>query len=412
MTTADKLSSADLIALEERYGAHNYHPLPVVLQRGEGVYLWDVEGKRYYDFLSAYSAVNQGHCHPKIIQALKDQAEQLTLTSRAFHNDVLGRYEKFITQYFGYDKVLPMNTGVEGGETAIKLCRKWAYEIKGIPVNQAKILFVSGNFWGRTLAAISASTDPSSTGGFGPYMPGYEIIPYNDLKALTEALQDPNVAGFMVEPIQGEAGVVIPDDDYLPRAYELCREHNVLFIADEVQTGIARTGRLLCCDHYGFKPDILILGKALSGGVFPVSAVLTNDEVMLTIGPGQHGSTFGGNPLACAVAMAALQVVQEEDLSRQAEKLGHIFRDRLQTELVDKCELVELVRGKGLLNAIVINDDPESDTAWNICLKLAENGLLAKPTHGNIIRFAPPLVMTEEQLHECCDIIIKTIREF
>lgn len=412
MTTTDNLKGADLIALEDRYGAHNYHPLPVVLSRGEGVFLWDTEGKKYYDFLSAYSAVNQGHCHPKIIQALKEQAGQLTLTSRAFHNDVLGRYEKFITEYFGYDKVLPMNTGVEGGETAIKLCRKWAYEVKGVPLNQAKIVFVSGNFWGRTLAAISSSTDPSSTSGFGPYMPGYEIIPYNDLTALAEALEDPNVAGFMVEPIQGEAGVVVPDADYLPRAYEMCRDKQVLFIADEVQTGIARTGRLLCCDHHGFKPDILILGKALSGGVFPVSAVLARDEIMLTIKPGEHGSTFGGNPLACAVAMAALKVVKEEKLSDRAEKLGEIFRERLQKELVEKSDLVTLVRGKGLLNAIVINDDEESDTAWNICLQLAENGLLAKPTHGNIIRFAPPLVISEEQLHECCDIIIKTIKIF
>lgn len=412
MTTTDNLKGADLIALEDRYGAHNYHPLPVVLSRGEGVFLWDTDGKKYYDFLSAYSAVNQGHCHPKIIQALKDQAEQLTLTSRAFHNDVLGRYEKFITEYFGYGKVLPMNTGVEGGETAIKLCRKWAYEVKGVPLNQAKIIFVSGNFWGRTLAAISSSTDPSSTRGFGPYMPGYEVIPYNDLQALAEALEDPNVAGFMVEPIQGEAGVVVPDNDYLARAYEMCKQKQVLFIADEVQTGIARTGRLLCCDHHGFKPDILILGKALSGGVFPVSAVLARDEIMLTIKPGEHGSTFGGNPLACAVAMAALKVVEEEKLAEKAEQLGIIFRDRIQNELVEKSDLVVLVRGKGLLNAIVINDDEESKTAWNICLKLAENGLLAKPTHGNIIRFAPPLVMSEEQLHECCDIIIKTIKNF
>lgn len=412
MTTTEKLNAANLIALEDRYGAHNYHPLPVVLSRGEGVFMWDTDGKRYYDFLSAYSAVNQGHCHPKIVQALKDQAGRLTLTSRAFHNDVLGHYEQYITGLFGYDKVLPMNTGVEGGETAIKLCRKWAYEVKGVPLNQAKIIFVSGNFWGRTLAAISSSTDPSSTTGFGPYMPGYEIIPYNDLEALAEALKDPNVAGFMVEPIQGEAGVVVPDADYLPGAYQLCREHRVLFIADEVQTGIARTGKLICCEHYGFQPDILILGKALSGGVFPVSAVLANDEVMLTIKPGEHGSTFGGNPLACAVAMAALEVVQEEGLADQAEKLGVIFRERLQQELVDQSELVSAVRGKGLLNAIVINDDEESDTAWNICLQLAENGLLAKPTHGNIIRFAPPLVMTEDQLHECCDIIINTITNY
>ncbi|PHN06210.1 ornithine--oxo-acid transaminase [Flavilitoribacter nigricans] len=412
MTTTDNLKGADLIALEDRYGAHNYHPLPVVLNRGEGVFLWDTDGKQYYDFLSAYSAVNQGHCHPKIIQALKDQADQLTLTSRAFHNDVLGRYEQFITKFFGYDKVLPMNTGVEGGETAIKLCRKWAYEVKGVPLNQAKILFVSGNFWGRTLAAISSSTDPSSTKGFGPYMPGYEIIPYNNLDALADALEDPTVAGFMVEPIQGEAGVVVPDEGYLRRAYEMCREKQVLFIADEVQTGIARTGKLICCEHHGFKPDILILGKALSGGVFPVSAVLARDEIMLTIKPGEHGSTFGGNPLACAVAMAALQVVEEEKLSERAEHLGQIFRRRIQQELVETSDLVTLVRGMGLLNAIVINDDEESEMAWNICLKLAENGLLAKPTHGNIIRFAPPLVMSEEQLHECCDIIIQTIKNF
>jgi ornithine--oxo-acid transaminase len=405
-------SSLDLINLEHKYGAHNYHPLPVVLSKGEGVYLWDVEGKKYYDFLSAYSAVNQGHCHPRIINALKEQADQLTLTSRAFHNDVLGVYEKYITDFFGYDKVLPMNTGVEGGETAIKLCRKWAYEVKGVPLNEAKIIFVTGNFWGRTLAAISSSTDPSSTRGFGPYMPGYVLIPYNDLRALEEALEDPNVAGFMVEPIQGEAGVVVPDPGYLKGAYDLCKENNVLFIADEVQTGIARTGKLICCDHHGFKPDILVLGKALSGGVFPVSAALANNEIMLTIKPGEHGSTFGGNPLACAVAMEALEVVRDEKLAENATKLGKIFRDRMQKNLVEKSPLVSLVRGMGLLNAIVINDTPDSETAWNICLKLAENGLLAKPTHGNIIRFAPPLVMTEEQLHECCEIIEKTILDF
>ncbi|MCG8330568.1 MAG: ornithine--oxo-acid transaminase [Chitinophagales bacterium] len=406
------LSTQALIDMEAQYGAHNYHPIPVVLNRGEGVFVWDVEGKKYYDFLSAYSAVNQGHCHPRIVNALKEQASQLTLTSRAFHNDILGPYEKFITEFFGYDKVLPMNTGVEGGETAVKLCRKWAYEVKGVPTNQAKIVFVTGNFWGRTLAAISASTDPSSTRGFGPYMPGYELIPYNDIQALEEALEDPNVAGFMVEPIQGEAGVVVPDEGYLRKAAELCRKKNVLFIADEVQTGIARTGKLLACDHEGFKPDILILGKALSGGVFPVSAVLARDEIMLTIKPGEHGSTFGGNPLACAVAMAALKVVKDEKLAENAERLGQIFRQRMQENLVDKTSLVTLVRGKGLLNAIVIDDEEDSKTAWNICLKLAENGLLAKPTHGNIIRFAPPLVMTEEQLHECCDIIEKTIIEF
>ncbi|MEM9831375.1 MAG: ornithine--oxo-acid transaminase [Bacteroidota bacterium] len=404
------LTTQEVIALEEKHGAHNYHPLPVVLSRGEGVLVWDVEGRQYYDFLSAYSAVNQGHCHPRIVQALTEQAQQLTLTSRAFYNDVLGRYEKFVTELFGYDRVLPMNTGVEGGETAVKLCRKWAYEVKGVSTNQAKILFVEGNFWGRTLGAISSSTDPSSTTGFGPFMPGYEIIPYNNLTALETALQDPNVAGFMVEPIQGEAGVVVPDEGYLKQAYELCKKHNVLFIADEVQTGIARTGKLFACQHENFKPDILILGKALSGGVFPVSAILASDEIMLTIKPGEHGSTFGGNPLACEVAMAALQVVIDEDLAERAEKLGQIFRERMQ-QLAEKHDLATAVRGKGLLNAIVINDSPDSDTAWNICLKLKDNGLLAKPTHGNIIRFAPPLVITEDQLHECCDIIEKTISE-
>ncbi len=404
-----KPSSASFMELENKYGAHNYHPIPVVLSRGEGVYLWDTEGKPYYDFLAAYSAVNQGHCHPRITGALTRQAQQLTLTSRAFHNDQLGPYERFITGYFGYDKVLPMNTGVEAGETAVKLCRKWAYEVKGVPTNQAKIIFVTGNFWGRTLSAISSSTDTSSTGNFGPYMPGYQIIPYNDLPALEEALTDPTVAGFMVEPIQGEAGVVVPDDGYLKQAYELCRRRRVLFIADEVQTGIARTGKLLCCDHEDFRPDILVLGKALSGGVMPVSAVLANDEIMLTIKPGQHGSTFGGNPLACAVATEALQVVEDENLAENAAKLGRLFRERIQHNLVDKSGLVTLVRGKGLLNAIVIDEEEEGETAWNICLQLAENGLLAKPTHGNIIRFAPPLVITESQLNECCDIIEHTI---
>lgn len=412
MIPTSTLSSQELMALEDKYGAHNYHPIPVVLSRGEGVFVWDAEGKRYYDFLSAYSAVNQGHCHPRLLKALHEQAQKLTLTSRAFYNDALGPYEKYITEYFGYDKVLPMNTGVEGGETAIKLCRKWAYEVKGVPSNEAKIIFVTGNFWGRTLAAISSSTDSGSTRNFGPYMPGYIVIPYNDLAALEEAVQDPTVAGFMVEPIQGEAGVVVPDEDYLPKAFEICRRNKVLFIADEVQTGIARTGKLLACDHHGFRPDILILGKALSGGVFPVSAALANDEIMMTIKPGEHGSTYGGNPLACAVAMEALQVVKDENLSENAEKLGIIFRDRMHKNLVEKSDLVNLVRGKGLLNAIVINDHEESETAWNICLKLAENGLLAKPTHGNIIRFAPPLVMTEEQLHECCDIIERTVLAF
>ena len=412
MISTAKLSSAALMQMEDVYGAHNYHPLPVVLARGEGVYVWDAEGKKYYDFLSAYSAVNQGHCHPRIIEALTEQAKTLTLTSRAFYNDQLGPYEKFIAEYFDYDKVLPINSGVEAVETGLKLCRKWAYKVKGVPINKAKIIFASANFHGRTLGVISASTDPDSTGGFGPYMPGYEIIPYNDLDALEEALKDPNAAGFIVEPIQGEAGVVVPDDNYLPGAYALCQKHNALFIADEVQTGIARTGKLLACNYFDFKPDILILGKALSGGVFPVSAVLARDEIMLTILPGEHGSTFGGNPLACAVAMAALQVVQEEELAENAFRMGEIFRKRLHNELVEKSDLVNLVRGKGLLNAIVINDSEDSKTAWNICLQLAENGLLAKPTHGNIIRFAPPLVMTEDQLNECCDIIIQTIMDF
>ena len=404
-------SSAAAIALEEKHGAKNYHPLPVVLSRGEGVFLYDVEGVRYYDFLSAYSAVNQGHCHPKILKSLNNQAAKLTLTSRAFHNDVLGPYEKFISNYFGYDRVLPMNTGVEGGETAVKLCRRWGYDVKGIPANQAKIIFAEGNFWGRTLAAISSSTDPLSRVGFGPYMPGFELVPYNDLPALEKALQDPNVAGFMIEPIQGEAGVNVPDEGYLKKAYDLCQKSNVLLIADEVQTGIARTGKLLACDYEGFKPDILILGKALSGGVLPVSAVLARDEIMLTIKPGEHGSTYGGNPLACAVAQAALEVITDEHLIENAFELAEIFRARMN-QLVSKSDLVKLVRGKGLLNAIVINDSEDSDTAWKICLKLKEHGLLAKPTHGNIIRFAPPLVITEVQLHDCCDIIEKTMIEF
>jgi len=404
-TTTAPVSSADFIALEDRYNAHNYHPLPVVLERGEGVYLWDVEGKRYYDFLSAYSAVNQGHCHPRIIQALVDQAQKLTLTSRAFHNNLLGQYAEFIAHYFGYDRILPMNTGVEAVETALKLCRKWAYTVKGIPEGAAKIIFVEGNFHGRTLGVISGSTDHSSRRGFGPYMPGFEVIPYNDLAALEEALQDPDVAGFMVEPIQGEAGVFVPADDYLPRAYELCQQHNVLFLGDEVQTGIARTGKLLCCDHYGFRPDILILGKAISGGVLPVSVVLASDEIMLTLHPGEHGSTFGGNPLACAVAMEALKVVEDENLAENATKLGEIFRARMNALQQKRPDLITLVRGKGLLNAVVINDTEQSSTAWDICMEMAANGLLAKPTHGNIIRFAPPLVMTEAQMDACCGII-------
>jgi len=406
-----KSSSNKFIELEEKYGAHNYHPLPVVLKKGEGVYVWDVEGEKYFDFLSAYSAVNQGHCHPKIIKALNDQASTLTLTSRAFYNDILGEYEKFITEFFGYDKVLPMNTGVEGGETAVKLARKWAYLNKGIPKNKAKIIFVQGNFWGRTLAAISSSDDPLSTKDFGPFMPGYEIIPYNDLISLEESLKDPNVAAFMVEPIQGEAGVVVPDEDYLFKAYELCKKNNVLFIADEVQTGIARTGKLICCDHHGFKPDILILGKALSGGVFPVSAVLSSDEVMLTIKPGEHGSTFGGNPLGCKVAMAALRVIKDENLSKNSELMGNYFREKLNRYIV-KSKIIKLVRGKGLLNAIVINDHEESNTAWDICLKLKENGLLAKPTHGNVIRFAPPLIINKNQIDQAVDIIIKSVKGY
>ena len=405
------LTSKDLINLEYKYGAHNYHPLPVVLEKGEGVYLWDVEGKKYFDFLSAYSAVNQGHCHPKIISALIDQSKKLTLTSRAFHNNVLGQYEKFITDFFDYDKVLPMNTGVEGGETAIKLARKWGYEVKKIPKDSAKIIFVEGNFWGRTLGAISSSTDPSSTNGFGPFMPGYEIIPYNNLDSLREALKDPNVAAFMVEPIQGEAGVVVPDENYLRNAYEMCKDSNVLFIADEVQTGIGRTGKMICCEHHGFKPDILILGKALSGGVFPVSAILASDEVMLTIKPGEHGSTFGGNPVACEVAMAALKVIRDEKLSENAHNMGVIFRDKIQT-YINNSNIVERIRGKGLLNAIVIKDDENSDIAWNICLKMAEKGLLAKPTHGNIIRFAPPLIINEDQLNNCIEIIISSLKDF
>ena len=399
------------IDLENKYGAHNYHPLPVVLKRGEGIYVWDVNEKKYFDFLSAYSAVNQGHCHPKIIKALVDQSQKLTLTSRAFHNNILGDYEKFISEFFNYDRVLPMNTGVEGGETAVKLARKWAYEVKKVPQNQAKIIFVTGNFWGRTLAAISSSNDPASTTNFGPFMPGYEIIPYNNINALKESLKDPNVAAFMVEPIQGEAGVVVPDDNYLLDAFNLCNENNVLFIADEVQTGIARTGKMICCDHHGFKPDILILGKALSGGVLPVSAVLSSNEIMLTIRPGEHGSTYGGNPLGCEVAMAALQVIKDENLCHNSEIMGELFRLKLN-EYIKTSNIIKLVRGKGLLNAIVINDIEESETAWNICLKLKENGLLAKPTHGNIIRFAPPLTITKKQIETAVNIIIKTIKDF
>ena len=411
MAVLNKLTSHEAIELENKHGAHNYHPLPVVLSKGEGVHVWDVEGKKYYDFLSAYSAVNQGHCHPKIIGAMIEQAKILTLTSRAFYNDVLGEYEEYVTNLFGYDKILPMNTGVEGGETALKLCRKWGYKVKGIPENKAKILFAENNFWGRTLAAVSSSTDPSAFNDYGPYIPGFEIVKYNDLDALEKALQDPNVAGFMVEPIQGEAGVVVPDEGYLKKAYELCKSKNVLFIADEVQTGISRTGKLFCCQHEGVKPDILILGKALSGGVFPVSAALADDEVMLTIKPGEHGSTFGGNPIACKVAMAALKVAVDENLSENAEKLGIIFREEL-TAFANENSLVKSVRGKGLLNAVLINDTEDSSTAWDICMKLRDNGLLAKPTQGNIIRFAPPLVITKAQLMDCISIIKNTISEF
>ena len=403
--------SEELMRLEAQYGAHNYHPLPVVLAKGLGAKVWDVEGKEYFDFLSAYSAVNQGHCHPKILKALTDQASRLTLTSRAFHNDVLGEYEQFIATLFAYDKVLPMNTGVEGGETANKLARKWGYEHKGIPENQAKIIFAKGNFWGRTLAAISSSDDPVSYKGFGPYMPGYELIPYNDLQALKQKLQDPTVAAFMVEPIQGEAGVVVPDEGYLAGIRTLCTQYNALFIADEVQTGIARTGKMLACDYEDARPDILILGKAISGGVLPVSAILADDEVMLTIKPGEHGSTYGGNPLACKVAQAALEVVVDENLAKKSQVLGDLFRKEL-TDFMGAHEMVQTVRGKGLLNALVINDTAESTTAWDLCLALKENGLLAKPTHGNIIRFAPPLVITEGELSHCLEIIKQTITKF
>ena len=404
-------NSKRAIDLENKYGAHNYHPLPVVLSKGEGIYVWDVEGKKYFDYLSAYSAVNQGHCHPKIISCLSDQAKKLTLTSRAFYNDTLGEYEKFITEYFKYDKVLPMNTGVEGGETANKIARKWGYEVKGIEENKAKIIFVNGNFWGRTLAAISTSDDPLSYKGFGPYMPGYETIPYNDLDALEESFQDKNVCAFMVEPIQGEAGVVVPDEGYLSGIRTLCDKYNVLFIADEVQTGIGRTGKMLATDYEDARPDILILGKALSGGVLPVSAVLADDEIMMCIRPGEHGSTFGGNPLACVVAKSALEVVKEENLVENAFLRGHQFRDRLKN-LGEESELVKKVRGKGLLNAIVIDDDEDSSTAWDICMKMKDNGLIAKPTHGNIIRFAPPLVISETEVDESCEIIEQSIKEF
>ena len=402
------MTSQETIALENKHGAHNYHPLPVVLAKGEGVFVWDVDGKRYYDFLSAYSAVNQGHCHPRIVDALKKQADVLTLTSRAFHNDVLGEYERYVTDYFGFDKVLPMNTGAEAVETALKLCRKWSYQKKGLRPDTAKIIVCDGNFHGRTTTIISFSNDEDARKEFGPYTPGFISIPYNDIAALEEALKDPTIAGFMAEPIQGEAGVFVPDEGYLTAALALCKKNNVLFIADEVQTGIARTGQLLAVDHENVKPDILILGKAISGGVFPVSAVFANDDIMLCIKPGEHGSTFGGNPLACKVAIAALEVVKDEKLAENAERLGQILRRELAAIDTD---MITLVRGKGLLNAIVIK--PKGDIeAWDVCMRLRDNGLLAKPTHGDIIRFAPPLVMTEEQLMECIEIIKKTILSF
>ena len=421
--TVGKISSKEAIALEDKYGAHNYHPIPVVLAKGEGVHVWDTEGKKYYDFLSAYSAVNQGHCHPRIIGALKDQAETLTLTSRAFYNNVLGEYEQYITEYFGYEKVLPMNTGAEAVETAIKLCRKWAYEVKGIEENQAKIIVCENNFHGRTTTIVSFSNDEDARKNFGPFTPGFVRIPHNDLESLKRALKDDEVAGFMVEPIQGEAGVFVPDEGYLQAAHRLCKEAGVLFIADEVQTGIARTGALLAmcgdctCERHCEKqasyrkPDILILGKAVSGGVYPVSAVLADNRIMDVIKPGQHGSTFGGNPLAAKVAMAALEVVRDEQLSLNARRLGKKFRAEMN-RVIEKCDLVSSVRGKGLLNAILINDTSDSKTAWNICIQLKDNGLLAKPTHGNIIRFAPPLVMNEDELMECVAIIEKTLLEY
>ena len=412
MAVLDQLTSQDAMALENKFGAHNYHPLPVVLSKGERVYVWDVEGKKYYDFLSAYSAVNQGHCHPKIVGAMMNQAQTLTLTSRAFYNDMLGKYEKFATQLFGFDKLLPMNTGAEAVETALKLCRKWAYEVKNIKENEAEIIVCKNNFHGRTTTIISFSNDPVARKNFGPYTKGFIKIDYDDLEELEDTLKNnPNVAGFLVEPIQGEAGVYVPAEGYLTKAKALCEKYNVLFIADEVQTGIARTGKLLAVDHENVKPDILVLGKALSGGVYPVSAVLANDDIMNVIKPGNHGSTFGGNPIAAAVAIAALQVVSDEQLAENAESLGQLFRSEMNT-YIQSSELVNLVRGKGLLNAIVINDDEDSDTAWNICLALRDNGLLAKPTHGNIIRFAPPLVMTKDELMDCVSIIIKTLKQF
>ncbi len=405
---SEKLTSKTVMELEDKYGAHNYHPLSVVLAKGKGARVWDVEGKEYFDFLSAYSAINQGHCHPKIVKALTDQAQKLTLTSRAFYNDSLGVYEKYVTEYFGYDKILPMNSGAEGDETALKLCRKWAYTKKGIPENHAKIIVCADNFHGRTITIISMSTDPIARNDFGPYTPGFITIPYNNIPALEKALEDPNVAGFLVEPIQGEAGVMVPDEGYLKKAYGLCKAKNVLFIADEVQTGIARTGKLLACDHEGVRPDVLILGKALSGGVYPISAVLADDEIMLSIKPGEHGSTFGGNPIAARVAIAALEVVKEEKLADRAEKLGKLFRDEIKKIPSD---MIKTVRGKGLLNAVVIRPKG-GKTAWDVCVNMAENGLLAKPTHDHIIRFAPPLVITEEELMQALEIIKKSILTF
>jgi ornithine--oxo-acid transaminase len=403
-----KLTSEQAIALENKYGAHNYHPLPVVLTKGQGALVWDVDGKKYYDFLSAYSAVNQGHCHPKIINAMIEQAQTLTLTSRAFYNDCLGVYEKYVTEYFGYDKVLPMNSGAEADETALKLCRKWAYLKKGVPENQAKIIVCDGNFHGRTITIISLSSDPDAYKDYGPFTPGFVSIPYNDISALEKALEDPNVAGFLVEPIQGEAGVYVPDDGYLAKSYQLCKSKNVLFIADEVQTGIARTGKLLACDHENVHPDILILGKALSGGTMPISAVLANDDIMLTIKPGEHGSTFGGNPIAARVAVAALEVIKDEKLAEKAEYLGNIFRDEIRKI---NSPMIELVRGKGLLNAVIIRPK-DGKEAWDVCLKMRDNGVLAKPTHQHIIRFAPPLVITEEQLRDAISLIKKSIVSF
>ena len=403
-----KMTEQEYMDREAKYGAHNYHPLPVVLEKGEGIYVWDVNGKRYFDFLSAYSAVNQGHCHPKIVEAMTEQAQKLALTSRAFYNNVLGEWEEYITKYFGYDKVLPMNSGAEADETALKLCRRWGYDVKGIPADQAKIIVCDNNFHGRTITIVTLSNDPSSYAGFGPFTPGFVRIPYDDIPALEEALKDPNVAGFLLEPIQGEAGVYVPHEGYLKKAYDLCKAHNVLFMADEVQTGIARTGRMLACDHEGVRPDVLILGKAISGGLMPVSCVLADDEIMLTIKPGEHGSTYGGNPIAAKVSMAALQVIKDEKLEENAERLGKIFRERMKAI---KSDMVEIVRGKGLLNAVVITPK-NGKTAWDVCLKLRDNGLLAKPTHEHIIRFAPPLVINEEQLIEAIGIIEKTLKEF